>query len=122
MLGVLSDNRLKLFRRNDAGKTEEWLEVYGDGAVIGRALAAARELEAEASAMGGWSHADRLSMDPQKPRQSGQVEAVVLGLNRANSSLGKLKIAGRTDRPGPVRVRVDRRRLSVVPVGNGTDR
>ena len=69
MLGAISGERLTLFRRGVGGVTERWRTVRGDGAVLGRALAAARSLAAEASAVGGWSQADRLSLNPQKPGQ-----------------------------------------------------
>src|SRR6187402_1231904 len=121
MLGVVSGDRLTLFRRGVDGGTERWRTVRG-GAAIGRALAAAQELSAEASAVGGWGKAHSLSLNPQKPGQPGHVEAVVLTQDGTNGGLGELKVARRADRPGPVRVGVVGRRLSIVPASDGARR
>src|SRR6187402_2775784 len=122
MLGAISGDRLTLFRRGVGGVTEQWRTVRGDGAVVQRAMTTACELAAEASAVGGWGQAHSLSLDTQKPGQPGHVEAVVLGLNGGDRHLGQLEVPSRTDRPGPVRVRVIERPLSIVPTRDGTHR
>lgn len=121
MLGAVSGEGVTLFRRGVGGVTERWHTVRGDGAVIARAMATACELAAEASAAGGWSEAHSLSLNPQKPGQAGHVEPVVLGLNGADGDLGQLEVSSRTDRPGPVRVRVVARPVAVVPTGHGAN-
>lgn len=112
MLGLLGSGELVLYRRGTHGECLQWARVVGDEEKLAKALESAREIEAEISAIGGWTQALRLGKYAHEPRKAGQVITGVFAQNPLNSPLGKVKIAGRLDSPGPVWVTVQRWRVA----------
>jgi hypothetical protein len=89
MLGILEEGRLRLWRRI-GGRLVPWREIHGDDGRLLRALSAARELDALAGDVGGWTEAFRLSLDPLEPRNPRKVVARVLPKDSLDRSLRKL--------------------------------
>lgn len=87
IVGVFRGNTLRLWRRMGR-RWAFWRAVCGTEAELLRALAAARELDDLASALGGWAKALRLSLDPVKPRQAFKVVPRLVAKNDLDSHLG----------------------------------
>src|SRR6187431_529514 len=106
MLGLLGSGELILYRRGTHGECLQWARIVGDEEKLALALQSAREIEAEISAIGGWPNALSLGKYAHEPREAGKVITGVFPQNSGDRMLGKVKVSGRLDRPGPVRVAI----------------
>jgi hypothetical protein len=86
---VSTDTSMSIYRRVGP-KMQFWRVIRGGDFEQMRAMETAVELDALASAMGGWAQALRLGLNPAKPVHSTRIASWFLLQDKLNGRLGKL--------------------------------